>query len=190
MHSAGNITQFCRNPNGNGDFLMNTTVEAGRSRLTLTLQTAKELMTPEPITVRAGGTVKQAIAMMVDRGVSALPVVDDDGRPVGVLSQTDIVIHDRNKQTQAPAEYYTTTNLLSGSTRLLARFSLDDQNNTRVHEIMTPTVFAVRPDDPVTRVVGDMVAFKIHRLFVIDKSGALLGVISAFDVLRKLRADD
>jgi len=54
---------------------------------------------------------------------------------------------------------------------------------------MTPRVFAVRPDDPVTRVVGDMVAFKIHRLFVIDASGMLLGVISAFDVLRKLRAD-
>jgi CBS domain-containing protein len=147
-------------------------------------------MTPEPITVRGSASVKDAIAMMVDRGVSALPVVDDDGRPVGVLSQTDIVIHDRNKQTQAVPEYYTTTNLLSGGTRLLARLSLDHQDNTRVHEIMTPTVFAVRPDDPVKRVVGDMVAFKIHRLFVIDESGTLLGVISAFDVLRKLRSEE
>jgi CBS domain-containing protein len=54
---------------------------------------------------------------------------------------------------------------------------------------MTPTVFAVQPEVPVTRVVGDMVAFKIHRLFVIDKGGMLLGVISAFDMLRKLRAE-
>jgi CBS domain-containing protein len=170
-------------------FLMNTTVQTRRSRLTLTLETAKELMTPEPITVRAGATIKEAIALMVDCGVSSLPVVDDNSSPVGVLSQTDIVIHDRNKQAQAVPEYYTTTNLLSGGTRLLARFSLDNQNNARVHEIMTPTVFAVRPDDPVTRVVTDMVAFKIHRLFVIDEKETLLGVISAFDVLRKLRAD-
>ena len=168
---------------------MSTTVQNGPHRLVLNLQTAAGLMTPEPITVRASAAVKEAIAVMVDRGVSALPVVDDEGRPVGVLSQTDIVIHDRNKQAQAPSEYYTTTNLLSGGPRLLARFSLDNQDNTRVHQIMTPTVFAVRPDDPVTRVVGDMVAFKIHRLFVIDKSGMLLGVISAFDVLRKLRTD-
>jgi CBS domain-containing protein len=168
---------------------MNTTVQDHAGRLVLNLQTAAELMTPEPITVRAGAAVKEAVGMMVDRGVSALPVVDDDGRPVGVLSQTDIVIHDRNKQAQAVPDYYTTTNLLSGGTRLLARFSLDSQDTTRVHEIMTPTVFAVRPEDPVTRVVGDMVAFKIHRLFVIDKSGMLLGVISAFDVLRKLRAE-
>jgi CBS domain-containing protein len=169
---------------------MNTTVQDRSHRLVLNLQTAADLMTPEPITVRAGAAVKDAISMMVDRGVSALPVVDDDGRPVGVLSQTDIVIHDRNKQAQAVPEYYTTTNLLSSGTRLLAKFSLDSQDPTRVHEIMTPAVFAVRPDDPVTKVVGDMVAFKIHRLFVIDKSGVLLGVISAFDVLRKLRAEN
>jgi CBS domain-containing protein len=80
--------------------------------------------------------------------------------------------------------------LLSGGTRLLAKFSLESQDNTHVHEIMTPTVFAVRPDDPMTRVVGDMVAFKIHRLFVTDSTGALLGVVSAFDVLRKLRAEN
>jgi CBS domain-containing protein len=169
---------------------MNTTVQIRGARLVLNLQTAEELMTSEPITVRAGATIKEAIGTMVDRGVSALPVVDDDGKPVGVLSQTDIVIHDRNKQAQAAPEYYTTTNLLSGSTRLLSKFSLDTQDTTHVHEVMTPTVFAVRPDDPVTRVVGDMVAFKIHRLFVTDTKGSLLGVISAFDVLRKMRAEN
>jgi CBS domain-containing protein len=168
---------------------MNTIVENRSHRLVLNLQTAAELMTPEPITVRAGATVKEAIGVMVDRGVSALPVVDDDGKPVGVVSQTDIVIHDRNKHAHAVPEYYTTTNLLSGGTRLLTKVAFNGRDNTRVHEIMTPTVFAVRPDDPVTSVVADMVAYKIHRLFVIDQRGTLLGVISAFDVLRKLCAE-
>ncbi len=169
---------------------MNTTVQARGARLVLNLQTAAELMTPKPITVRAAATVKEAIRIMVDHGISALPVIDDHGKSVGVLSQTDIVIHDRNKQAEAVPEYYSTTDSFTGGTRLLARFSLDTQDNTRVHEIMTPTVFAVRPDDPVTRVVGDMVAFKIHRLFVTDHNGALLGVISGFDVHRKLRAEN
>jgi CBS domain-containing protein len=168
---------------------MDTMVENRSHRLVLNLRTAAELMTPQPITVRANATVKQAIGVMVDSGVSALPVVDDDGRPVGVLSQTDIVIHDRNKQAHAVPEYYTTTNLLSGGTRMLTKVAFDGRDNTRVHQIMTPTVFAVRPDDPVTSVVTDMVAFKIHRLFVIDQAGTLLGVISAFDVLRKLRTE-
>jgi CBS domain-containing protein len=169
---------------------MKTTVPNACKRLVLNLQAAEELMTPCPATVRSIATLREAIGIMVDRGISALPVIDGDGKPVGVVSQTDIVIHDRNLQTHAVPEYYTTTNLLSGGTRLLAKFSLESQNNTHVHEIMTPTVFAVRPDDPMTRVVGDMVAFKIHRLFVTDSTGALLGVVSAFDVLRKLRAEN
>ena len=169
---------------------MNTIIQNCSHRLVLTLQRAEELMTPCPVTVQSTATLREAIAVMVDRGVSALPVVDDRSKPVGVLSQTDVVVHDRNRHAHSVPEYYTTTNSLTGGTRLLAKFSLDNQDNTRVHEVMTPTVFAVRPDDPVTRVVGDMVAFKIHRLFVTDAKGGLLGVISAFDVLRKLRAEN
>jgi CBS domain-containing protein len=168
---------------------MNTTLPERSSRLILDLGAAEELMTPCPVTVPASATLREAIGIMVDRGISALPVVDEDARLVGVLSQTDIVIHDRNLYAHTLPEYYTTANLLSGGTRLLAKFSLDSQDTTQVHEVMTPTVFAVRPDDPPTRVVAEMVAFKIHRLFVIDASGSLLGVISAFDVLRKLRAE-
>ena len=51
-----------------------------------------------------------------------------------------------------------------------------------------PVVFSVAPQDSVTRVVGDMLALKVHRLFVVD-DGVLVGVISAFDVLRKLRSE-
>ena len=169
---------------------MNATVQNAPRPLVLNLQSAAELMTPCPVTARASATLREAIGIMVDRGVSALPVVDDDGKPLGVLSQSDIVIHDRNKHAHTVPEYYTTTDLLTGGRRLLAKFSIDSQDTTPVRDVMTPTVFAVRPEDPVTRVVGDMVAFKIHRLFVIDKVGALIGVISAFDVLRKLRAGD
>jgi CBS domain-containing protein len=158
-------------------------------RLLLNALSAADLMTAEPITISASAFVNEAIAMMVDHGVSALPVVDEHGKPVGVVSHTDIVVHDRNRHDNAVPEYYTTTNLLSGGSRLLARFSLDPDEVTRVHSIMTPTVFAVRPGDPVARVVGDMVAFKLHRLFVTRSDGTLLGVVSAFDVLRKLRAE-
>jgi CBS domain-containing protein len=147
-------------------------------------------MTPNPITVCASAPMKEAVAIMVERGVSAVPVVDEDGKPVGVLSQTDIVIHDHNKPAHAVPEYYTTTDAVTGGTRLLTRFPPGSAESTRVHELMTPTVFAVRPNDSVMRVVGDMVAFKIHRLFVVNVNGVLLGVISAFDVLRKLSTEN
>jgi CBS domain-containing protein len=52
---------------------------------------------------------------------------------------------------------------------------------------MTPVVFAVSPNDSASKVVAKMVDDKVHRLFVIDHGGVLVGVISALDVLRKLR---
>ena len=123
---------------------------------------------------------------MVEYGISAVPVVDQQGKPVGVLSQTDIVAHDHKKPANAVPEYYAMTDAVTGSSRLL-KCTSDLTFSMPVHKLMTPTIFAVNPDDSVTRVVGDMVAFKIHRLFVVDVAGVLLGVISAFDVLRKLR---
>jgi CBS domain-containing protein len=58
---------------------------------------------------------------------------------------------------------------------------------TNVSEIMTATVVSVRPEDPAWEAVAKMAAFKIHRLFVVERSGILTGVISAFDIVRKLR---
>jgi CBS domain-containing protein len=158
-------------------------------RLVLNLETASDLMTPTPITVRAGAPVKDAIATMVERGISAVPVVDQQGKAVGVLSQTDIVAHEHKKPANAVPEYYVTTDAVTGSSRLLMTHTSDPTYSMPVQKLMTPTIFAVKPDDSVARVVGDMVAFKIHRLFVVDDAGVLVGVISAFDVLRKLRID-
>ena len=48
-------------------------------------------------------------------------------------------------------------------------------------------VFSVTPQTPAARVVADMLALKVHRLFVVDEAGVLVGVISAVDVLQNLR---
>ena len=59
----------------------------------------------------------------------------------------------------------------------------------RVGDLMTPAVFAVSPTTPVARVVADMVALKVHQMYVVDAAGVLVGVISAIDVLRHLGAE-
>jgi CBS domain-containing protein len=171
---------------------MNTTSpRTYQKQLVLNLERARDLMTPHPISIPATATVKEAVAVLVDKGISAAPVVDVLGQPVGVLSQTDIVIHYRNKSESAPPvpEYYQRTDLSADGSTWLARFRFDQSDRTLVHQVMTPTVIAVGPDDAVVRVVGQMVAFKVHRLFVVAENGVLVGVISAFDVLRKLRTE-
>jgi CBS domain-containing protein len=161
------------------------------TRLILKAETAKELMTPNPISISEWATVKEATAFLTDRGFSAAPVVNNAGKPVGVLSQTDIVIHDRNKVEYGPSatDYYAKPDLTAPSGETLPDgFQVENVDRTLVRDIMTPAVLSVAPQDSVIRVVSEIVAFKVHRLFVVD-DGVLVGVVSAFDVLRNLRSE-
>jgi CBS domain-containing protein len=149
-------------------------------------------MTPNPVSIREKATVKEAVALLIDKGFSAAPVIDGAGRPTGVLSRSDLLVHDReqvNYLKPAP-EYYDRAELATSEGEHLPRgFQVENVDRTRVKELMTPVVFSVGPETPVAKVVEEMVSLKVHRLFVVDKTGVLVGVISALDVLRHLHPD-
>jgi CBS domain-containing protein len=158
-------------------------------RLTLWEETAADLMTPNPVSVRADATVREAIALLTDRGYSAAPVIDEAGRPVGVLSQTDILVHDRERTHLAAAapDYYDRADLARRAGRGAAGFEIEAVDTAQVRDLMTPVVFSVPPEKPAAKVVEEMLALKVHRLFVVDRDEVLVGVISAHDILRHLR---
>ncbi len=158
--------------------------------LTLSAPTAADLMTPNPVSISQDATVKEAAAILADRGFSAAPVIDAAGRPVGVVSRSDVMIHYRNKSESVPAlpvspERRDQGTHLGGP--MPGGSPAENAAQSRVRDIMTPAVFGVSSDAPARRVVGDMVGLRVHRVFVVDSHGVLVGVISAFDVLRHLR---
>src|SRR6266545_2958647 len=160
------------------------------TRLTLAADTAEQLMTPNPVSISASASVQEAIALLTERGFSAAPVIDDAGRPVGVLSRTDVLVHDREHvEHLAPTpEYYNRDELTTDENESLREgFQVERVDPTRVRDVMTPAVFSVSPEASAARVVSDMLSLKVHRLFVVDTDGVLVGVISALDVLRCLQ---
>ena len=154
------------------------------SRLILDARTASDLMTPGPMSLPADATVHEAAAFLTDRGFSAAPVIDKTGRPAGVLSHTDIVIHDR--ESGCEFRIPDSDERENAEEACPAGFHVERPDPTRVRDIMTPVVFSVAPDAPAGRVVEDMLALRVHRLFVVDADGVLMGVISALDVLKHL----
>jgi CBS domain-containing protein len=159
------------------------------NRLILRADTAADLMTPNPVSIGADAPVKEAIGFLTDKGYSAAPVIDHAGRPVGVVSRSDILVHDREKVEYVPAvpEYYERTDLATRSgERLREGFQVENVDQTSVRDIMTPVVFSITPEAPARRVVDEMLALNVHRLFVVGGDGVLVGVISALDVLRHL----
>jgi CBS domain-containing protein len=161
--------------------------------LVLCAHTAAELMTPDPLSIRADATIREAVAFLTDKGFSAAPVIDRAGRPVGVLSRADIVTYDRERveYLEAVPEYYEKGALTLPSGESLADgFEVEKAERTQVQDIMTPVVFSVSPQASARKVVTDMLALKVHRLFVVSSDGILIGVISALDILHHLRAQE
>jgi CBS domain-containing protein len=161
-------------------------------RLTLLADSAADLMSANPVSISAGAPVREAEAFLIDRGFSAAPVIDNAGRPIGVLSRSDLLVHNREKVDYVPDihEYYAKTDLTSSSAENLKEgFQVENVERTTVRDIMTPVVFTVTPEAPVRKVVEEMLSLKVHRLFVVGRDGVLVGVISALDVLRHLGAN-
>jgi CBS domain-containing protein len=162
-------------------------------RLALQADTAADLMTSSPVSLDEKATLREALALLVDKGYSAAPVIDQAGRPIGVLSRTDILVHDRETFEHLPEapEFYNRAELKDRTGEPLGRgFQVEKVDRTRVRDLMTPAVFCVSPETPAAKVIADLVGLNVHRLFVVDDAGVLVGVISSQDVLRHLHTPE
>jgi CBS domain-containing protein len=169
----GNCTKTGRtsvNP-GIGRWAMSRTLAIKPTRrLRLEAETAADLMTSNPVSVREDATVPEVTALLTDKGICAAPVIDDAGRPVGVVSQSDILIHER-ESAKCPEP-------------VTAEGPGREADRMQVGEIMTPVVFSVGPETPAAKVVEELRSLRVRRLFVVDAAGVLVGVISTHDILR------
>ncbi|MGH7172363.1 MAG: CBS domain-containing protein, partial [Gemmataceae bacterium] len=130
--------------------------------LVLAARTAEELMVPNPISLRGDATIPEAVALMTDRGFSAAPVIDEAGRPVGVLSRSDVLIHEREQVRHAqPAEEVYVEGRSWPSRH--EGFSIEIADSTSVGDIMTPTVFTVRMSTPVADVVKRLCELNVQQ---------------------------
>jgi len=159
--------------------------------LCLRAEAAADLMTPNPVSVRADASLREAVALLIDHGYSAAPVIDEAGRPQGVLSRADILVHDREKgMKQGPGAYYERADLATGAgERLGPGFHVEAVDTTLVRDIMTPAVFSVGLETPAAKVIEQMLELKVHQLYVVEQDGTLVGVITALDILRHLRPE-
>lgn len=143
--------------------------------------TAAAMMKPNPRSISRNATVRETAEILHGHGLHIAPVIDDAGRPVGVVSRTDLLDYwgRRRDRLAAVAAGETMTTLTH-----LAADSPGDELTVR--KIMTPVVFGVRMNAPIGNIVEKMAALEVRCLFVTDEGGVLVGTVSVFDVIRRL----
>ena len=142
-------------------------------------------MTTDVLVVRDDDTVPDAVQALVNRGVDAAPVVDANGKVVGMLSASDVMIQD------AHVHLPTIITMFGASMKLPMDASRYDQDIQRalastVHELMRRGPITTTPDATMSDAATLMHDHDISRLPVIDGSGKLVGIVARGDVLRYL----
>jgi CBS domain-containing protein len=152
--------------------------------------TAKDVMNPEVLTVRVDLTVRELVAFLTENQISGAPVVDLEGRLVGVVSVTDVAENDAERpdlvgDRSIPADVRGWESRIDSDDIRPLHIESDD---LLVRDIMTPTVYTVPEDTPVARIAQAMVAGRIHRLLVTHR-GRAVGIVTSLDLVRLLAED-
>ena len=145
--------------------------------------TASDLMNPEVLTVREELTVRELADFLLDNEISGAPVVDGEGRLVGVVSLVDLVEAASEEEGAAagrsPSAFQTHDN--EGELSAEDLEELDD-SDLQVGDIMTAEIHSVAEDATVSQVAMAMLKDHLHRLLVI-REGRVVGIISTSDLL-------
>ena len=140
----------------------------------------KEVMSRDLVTIDARDSVHDAIELMAENKVAALPVVDRQGKCIGFLSSSDLV--------EVTREVDAGLSELEGSDQTLWGAYLDKLGDHVGHQsvidLMSEEVVAIDSDAPLFDAASKMLREHVHRLPVLNSKGVLLGIVSMTDILR------
>jgi CBS domain-containing protein len=139
---------------------------------------ANEIMTKDVKTIYAANSVHTAIELMVNHGVSGLPVVNEDSMPIGMITEGDLLRRVEYGGTQKAQN-------VAGTAPILDLEDFIHSHSWRVGDLMTSTITTVTGNETIGTVAQILFGHKIKRVPVIDGQ-RLIGLISRVDLLRAI----
>jgi predicted transcriptional regulator len=153
-----------------------------KSATTRELLTAKDVMTAPPICIPASASVGEVATILDENEISGAPVVDDQERPIGVVSRTDLLrLIIEGGAGRRPDRNF--LELIAADSP--SELSVDVEELGTVEEFMTPEPVTVPLDEPLAKIARRMADERVHRVVVVDEKGRAAGVVTTLDLLAK-----
>lgn len=145
----------------------------------------RDIMTTELATARPDTTFQELVDLMLRHDVSGVPVVDDDGKPVGVVTEADLVSKEafggrRRRPLEAIAD------LVMGGE---VRWAIKGRGH-RAEQVMTRKLITTHQGDRIEHAARTMLEAGVKRLPIVDADGRLVGIVTRSDLLRQLHRTD
>lgn len=125
------------------------------------------IMTPDVVTFAPDTSIETATRILLERGISGAPVVDENMRPTGMVSKTDL-LEAWQQRVQAQAQ---------GALD-------DDEGDVHVGDIMVPYLLAISHRGPISLATALMAYEGVHRLVVLGENNKMVGIVTSLDIVR------
>jgi CBS-domain-containing membrane protein len=142
--------------------------------------TAEDLMSRDVVCIPAHTSLRSAARMLIEAGVSGAPVVDEEGRCLGVLSQTDLTRSLAQREPDAaPASHE--------DEEFASDWQIGDLDSLPADEVgrfLTRSTITAALRTPINELAALMYDARVHRVLISDPRGKVVGIVSSLDVLR------
>ena len=149
---------------------------------------AKDIMSDKVITIGRNDSIEELSGLLIEKKISGVPVVDENGVMIGIATEGDIII--RDTELHFPRYF----KLLDGIIYLesLTKFknNLKKHLAIKVEEIMTKKVVSAKEDTSVSEIAELMVKHKVNRIPIIDNSGKPTGIVTRADIVKSFSKTD
>lgn len=152
---------------------------------------ARDVMTPDPITVSESLSVSDLARLFTENQISGVPVTDDAGALIGVVSQTDLIRRTSGAERPEVQEIRRPTYHQLLDSGIFEEFDEEFLSalpeEEIVGEICSRSAITAPPEFPLLDLLELMVAHDVHRVVVVDVDRQPVGIVSSMDVLRCIR---
>jgi CBS domain-containing protein len=145
---------------------------------------AKDIMTKKVITVNQDTSIEELSELLLGNNISGVPVVDNDGKVVGIVTEGDIIIKDTNLH--FPRYFKLLDSIIYLESLTEFKNSLKKHFATKVSEIMTTEIVSCTADTNIDDIASMMVENKINRVPVLTEDKKLEGIITRADIVKSM----
>jgi CBS-domain-containing membrane protein len=143
--------------------------------------TVRDVMTEDVVVVRPSTPFKEVARVLADRGVSALPVLDENDRLAGVVSEADLLYKEEYGQEDARFRLLASPDERAARSKATADVA---------GQLMTSPAITISPDATLVAAAKLMDQRRVKRLPVVDADHRLIGIVSRADLLKTFLRDD
>jgi CBS domain-containing protein len=145
--------------------------------------TAKQIMTTNLITASPDMEILEAAKLLIEKRINGVPVVDDSGKLVGILCQSDLIV--QQKKLPLPSVFTFLDSIITLSSMKQLEKEAQKITATTVAHAMTVKPIAIKPDTSIETIAELMTVNKFHTLPVVENE-KLVGIVGKEDVLKTL----